>query len=335
MKVISASRRTDIPAFYSRWFLNRIRAGFCHWINPYGGQICRVSLRAEDCLAIVFWTRYPRPLLPHLDGLRAVGYSFYFHITVNGYPRAIERANPPLDAQIEVFRRTAAAVSPELTHWRYDPIVLSSLTPPEYHLEQFDAISRRLEGATMRCYLSFVDRYGKTERNLGRVARERDIHFLDPSPDEQRRLVLAMRDIARPRGITLYACCEAQLVGGGIAPSRCIDLDTIRRLRADADIRLRNAPTRAECGCVEAVDIGAYDTCAFGCAYCYATNSHQTALRRLRAHNPMDTVLLRPARLYGADLTSLEQRPKSSGRPTATRRAALPLDLVPAPPDRP
>ncbi len=308
MRIISASRRTDIPAYYARWFLGRLHAGFCHWLNPFGGQIYRVSLRPDDVLAIVFWTRNSKPLLPHLASLRERGYYFYFHFTINGYPREIESNNPPLDAAIETFARTAEITSPDLTHWRYDPILLSDRTPPEYHLERFDAISRRLQGFTHRCYFSFADFYGKTERNVSKVERRWGATFVRKPPlDEQRRLVHGLRDIAAPRGITLYACCEGNLVGDGIAPSKCIDDDTIAALRPDVWRRVARAPTRADCGCVETADIGAYDTCGFGCSYCYATNSREAALRRMREHDPEDSVIWRPATLRGVDLTTREK----------------------------
>ncbi|HET8630866.1 MAG TPA: DUF1848 domain-containing protein [Thermomicrobiales bacterium] len=308
MRVISASRRTDIPAFYSRWFLSRIRAGFCHWINPYGGQVNRVSLRPEDCVALIFWSRNPRPLLPHLRFLHDEGYRFYFHFTINGYPRAIESHNPPVRSTIATFRQIAEAVSPDLIHWRYDPILLSEATPPSYHFQQFDSLAQQLEGYTRRCYFSFVDFYGKTERNLRNVAREHSLSFQRPDLEAQRRLASQLRDIAAARGITLYSCCNDGLVGDGIQPSHCIDLDTIANLRPDLELHLRSAPTRQDCGCVECDDIGVYDTCAFGCAYCYATNSRRAALRRLEAHDPDDTVLWRPASLRGVDLVERERR---------------------------
>lgn len=331
-RVVSVSRRTDIPAFYSRWFLSRVRAGFCHWRNPYGGQVYRVSLAPEDVLAFIFWSRNPWPLLPHLEGLRAAGYRFAQHMTINGYPRAIESHNPPVDAAIATFRAVSQVVGPNFTFWRYDPILLSDQTPAAYHLEQFDRISRALAGATHRCYFSFAQFYGKTERNIARVERDHGLTVeRTPAQEEQRALILALRDIAAPRGITLYACCEADLVGDGIAPSRCIDSDIIQALRGDAALHLAKAPTRADCGCVEAADIGAYDTCAFGCAYCYATNSRAAGLRRLRTHDPEDTILWRPDALRGDDLATREVPLGGSGRQPVQRDADIAIETVTLP----
>ena len=239
MRIISASRRTDIPAFYSAWLLNRLHAGFCHWINPFGGTVYRVSLRPEDCLAIVFWTRNATPLLPHLSALRADGYRFYFHVTINGYPAPLETHSPPPAAAVTAFQRLSDAVSPDLALWRYDPIVLSDLTPPAYHLAQFDLLSRQLQGYTTRCYFSFVDFYGKTERNLKQVATASGISFQRPLPHEQRSLVQQLRQIAEQRGITLYSCCEKELVGEGVAAG------ALHRSRHGA-ARARRAVAQAE-----------------------------------------------------------------------------------------
>ncbi len=125
MKIISASRRTDIPAFHARWLLNRLDAGFCHYLNPFSGQVYRVSLRPEDCLALVFWSRNPSPLLPHVANLWERGYRFYFQFTLNGYPQAIETHNPPLKAAIATFQKLSQCLSPEWVQWRYDPITTS------------------------------------------------------------------------------------------------------------------------------------------------------------------------------------------------------------------
>ncbi len=327
MRIISASRRTDIPAFYAPWFMNRIRAGFCHWINPFGGQVYRTSLLPNDVLAIAFWTRNPKPLLPHLAELRQRGFRFYFHYTINGYPRAIESHNPPLADAVAAFQRLADAISPALVHWRYDPILISSQTPPDYHIQQFDALSRQLQGYTKRCYFSFVDFYGKTQRNLRRVETEHALAIQRPSIETQRGLVQMMRQIAGQRGIMLYSCCDKAMTGDGVEQAHCIDLDMVRRLRGDAMLALKAAPTRLDCGCVDAADIGAYDTCVYGCSYCYATSSRAAALARMRQHQPEDTALWRPETLGGVDLIRLEhasQHHSKSRLPDGARQPPLP-----------
>lgn len=316
-KIISASRRTDIPAFYSKWLINRIQEGFCHWINPFGGQVYRVSLEPSDIIMIVFWTRNPKPLMPYLDHLRERGFFYYFHFTINGYPRSIESHCPTIDNAIKSFCQLSEKNLPqELVHWRYDPILLSEITSPAYHLEQFERIAKQLKGYTRRCYFSFADFYGKTARNLKRVEREHQIHFEDPDLDEQRALVEKLCDIADGYGMTLYSCCNDQLIDNRVKKAHCIDLDTVSRLRPNLSLSLKKAPTRQDCGCIEATDIGAYDTCTFGCIYCYATNSRSAAIKRMETHEPSDTALWRPQTLIGVDLSTREYRPKKKKKET-------------------
>jgi hypothetical protein len=296
-KIISASRRSDIAAFYSRWFLRRLEEGYCEWIHPFTGKLERVSLLPEDCLSIVFWTRNPAPLFPALGDLEASGHFPCFHFTVTGYPKPLESHNPGLNLSLRRLRELAERVGPESIIWRYDPIVVSSLTPVAFHIEHFASMAQRLEGAIRRVYFSFVDYYGKTRQNFERLSREHGVSFLEPDALERENLALRLRDIAARHGMTLHACCEDELVGEGVEKGRCIDLEAIRRLRPDVLEQLKRRPTREHCGCTESVDIGAYDTCAFGCSYCYATTSREAALARLREHDPHDTLLWRPQRL--------------------------------------
>jgi Domain of unknown function (DUF1848) len=288
VRLVSASRRTDIPAFYAAWFMNRIRDGYCYWINPFGGQVCRVSLVPEDCAGIVFWTRYPAPLLGGLGNLRARGFRFYFHVTINGYERALEARNPDVANALRAFRALSDAISPARTLWRYDPILLSERTPVEYHLKTFSSLARELAGRTERCYFSFADFYGKTRRNLARAG----VRFVDPDLETKVSLVSQLKSIAEAHGIALYSCCEDSVLATGVRKAHCVDLELLR-----PDLTLNPRPTRHECGCVESVDIGAYDTCGFDCVYCYATNSWEAARERARRHDPNDPALWRPAGL--------------------------------------
>lgn len=304
-KVISCSRRTDVPAFYSTWLIERLRVGYCHVINPFGGQVYRVALKPEDCIAIVFWTRNPGPLLASLEELDARGYRYYFHYTILGYPSPIESHNPSIETSVRLFKWLANRLSPMFVRWRYDPIILSSVTPWDYHLEQFSNIARMLEGATYHCTFSFVDLYGKTTRNLDRLTRQTGIRFHNPSLGEQRKLVHELVAIADSYGMTLNSCCSDALAVGGVQRGRCIDPKLVQKLAPDLNLNLKAKPTRADCGCVESIDIGAYDSCLFGCTYCYATNSRKAAKKRHSAHRPSDTVLWRPRTLEGVDLEDI------------------------------
>jgi hypothetical protein len=312
-RILSISRRTDIPAFYTEWFVNRVQAGFCHWMNPFGGQVYRVSLRPEDCLALVFWTRNVRPLLPHVRELHERGFRFYFHYTVTGYPRGIDAYSPPQRAAVAAARRLAEEIGPDLVMWRYDPVVFSSATPAGYHLERFEALAAGLKGATHRCYVSFLDLYGKTERNLRRLKDRAGLELRRPDPQEQHELLARFVEIAHTNDMTVHVCCDRAPADLRVEQAHCIDPGIIRSLRPDMATPLRAVPSRPGCGCIHAVDIGAYDTCTFGCVYCYATNSRETALSLKRRHDSNDTILWRPDTLRGVDLSTVEQRLKGPG----------------------
>jgi hypothetical protein len=326
-RIISASRRTDVAGFHSRWLLNRLRAGFCHWIHPYTGHVRRVSLAPEDVLGLVLWTRNPAPVLPHVEGLRASGYAMAFQLTINGYGPPVESHNPPLDRQVALAAAIARLLGPAAVLWRYDPILLADDLDAARHEDRFARLAARLEGATSRCTFSFVDFYGKTTRNLARLEAERGRPFRRPDVEEKRALAARLADIAAGRGMTLVSCCDDALVSGAVGKSRCVDPAVVAAVRGQALPPLAARPTRPDCGCVASVDIGAYDTCAFGCAYCYAVSSRGAALRRLAAADPEDSVLYRPPSLRGADLGTLEasapfwaaSRPASDGarRPLA------------------
>jgi len=299
MRVISASRRTDIPAWYTPWLLNRLRAGYCHVANPFGGQISRVSLRTEDVLALVFWTRNPAPLLPHLEALRAAGYRCYVHMTITGYPRVLEPAAPPVGEAVATLRRLSAAIGPANVIWRYDPILISALTTPETHLQRFTSLAANLAGVVEQCIISYTQFYQKTTRNLNAVP---ELCWMDPDADQRIRLAVLLADIAAIFNIRLAACCSPELLSERISPAHCVDPAHLRRLRPDVAVTLSTTPSRAHCGCAASTDIGAYDTCRHGCAYCYATSHPAIAHRRYAEHDPEDSILWRPLRLRGVDL---------------------------------
>ena len=149
--IISASRRTDIPAFYAEWMVRRLREGYCTVPNPFNrNQVSRISLRPEDVDAIVFWTRNPRPLMPYLDELDSRGYRYYFQFTILGYPREIDPKSPPAATAVEAFCELAERLGPRRVIWRYDPIVFTGITPPAFHQENFQRLAESLRGHTRR-----------------------------------------------------------------------------------------------------------------------------------------------------------------------------------------
>jgi len=277
-KIISASRRSDIPAFYSGWFMDGIKKGVFRYKNPFGGQILETTVNPENCMGIVFWTRYPYPLFKHIPALREMGYKFYFQFTITGYPRVLETHNPPLTRVLDSFKRLSDMISPQLVFWRYDPLILSSITDVDFHLENFEKLCKTLQGYTYRCYFSFADYYSKTKRNFAELVEKYHISFFVPTLEEQITLARSLKDIGETHNLTLYACCSDNLVGGGILKARCVDDEVFRQGKDSSTPPLKPKPSRPGCGCIESTDIGTYDSCPFGCRYCYATKNRDAAL---------------------------------------------------------
>ncbi|MDZ7290903.1 MAG: DUF1848 domain-containing protein [candidate division KSB1 bacterium] len=277
-RVISASRRSDLPAYYADWFMQQVERGYAIYPNPVSFKPVRISLRPEEVICIVFWTRNPHPLEKYLDRLDELyQQAFYFLFTINGMPRNLETNNPPLEFAIAAFLRLAERY-PGRVFWRYDPIVLSDLTPPDYHMERFAQLAERLRHATPRCYFSFVNWYAKVRRNFAKASQQHGVKFRDADLAERLEIVRRLVPVATANGMRLYSCCQHALCQiDGVMPAHCVDLEIIRKIAPDRYRRLREAPTREDCGCYESRDIGWYDSCPHGCIYCYANLNREKA----------------------------------------------------------
>lgn len=229
--IISASRRTDIPAFYADWFVRRLQDGFLVVRNPFNvHQTRRVSLARRDVDAIVFWTRNPQNLLPHLPLIDAMGHRYYVQYTITGYPRPLERSVPRPQAAIETFKRLGDLIGPDRVIWRYDPILLSNQVDVSEHKRLFEKIAMALKGKTRRVTISFADFYRKTERNLGAVD---GLHWEDIVTNGAKLadLVTFMALVAADNGLEIQMCSETvDLSRFGIAHGKCIDDDLLRRV---------------------------------------------------------------------------------------------------------
>lgn len=280
--IISASRRTDIPAFYSEWFMNRIRAGYCTVPNPFNrSQVAVVPLQPADVDVIVFWTRNPRPLFPHLAELDRRGYRYYFQYTIMDNPRAIDPKSPPVEAAIATFRELAGLVGNERVIWRYDPIVLSEVTPVAFHAAAHARIAEALEGFTVRNVVSILDIYRKAQKRLAALSEVGIVvEEVGPSamPAHLAELLRTLAATAGARGMEIVSCAEElDLRRYGIAPGKCVDDDYIARTFGLRVAGKKDPAQRNACGCVASKDIGMYDSCLFGCQYCYATSSFERA----------------------------------------------------------
>ena len=168
--IISASRRTDIPTYYSEWFMQRIKEGYVLARNPMNAhQVSRISLNPEVVDGIVFWTKNPLPMLDKLPLLK--DYMYYFQFTLNGYEQDVEAGVPPKDKFIVPgFQRLSDMLGPERVIWRYDPILLNNKYTFNYHVQRFAELAKQLAPYTKQCTISFLDMYAKTERNMQGLA---------------------------------------------------------------------------------------------------------------------------------------------------------------------
>lgn len=310
--IISASRRTDIPAFYADWFANRLKEGFLLVRSPFNHhQVKRVSLAKRDVDAIVFWTRNPEKLLPHLPLLDAMGHAYYFQYTITGYSRALERAVPRPQAAIETFAKLSDLIGPTRVIWRYDPILLSNLMDVSEHKRLFGKIAGLLRGKTKRVVISFADFYKKTERNLKAVE---NLQYEDIATDQvaQEELATFMAAVAADNGLEIQTCSEKQdLDKYGIRHGKCIDDGILRSVFGISLSGDKDKGQREECGCIKSIDIGTYNTCLHGCAYCYATYNTQLSVRNKEAHDPESPFLVGAAPEVDEEAVSSERREPS------------------------
>ncbi len=284
--IISASYRTDIPAFYGRWFVGRLAAGRVRVTNPYGGPPGRVSLAPQDVDGFVFWTRNLEPFAAGLAAVEALGLPYMVQFTATGYPRALERSTIGAERAVAQMRALRARRGARALVWRYDPILVSSLTPPGWHEANFAGLARSLEGACDEVVVSVAQPYRKTARTLDAAARAHGFSWHDPPAEEKRALIGRLADIAGGHGMALTLCSQPGLVGiAGTRPAVCVDAVRLSDL-AGRPLAARRKGNREGCACFESRDIGAYDSCPQGCAYCYAVSSHAAARGRLLAHDP-------------------------------------------------
>lgn len=284
--IISCSRRTDVPAFYSEWFFKRLQAGFVEVRNPRNPrQIRTVSLLPEDVDGFVFWSRNPAPMLDKLDLL--ADHPFYFQYTLTPYGRELEPNLPPRSERLDTFRRLSDYIGPHRVIWRYDPILFSQDIGLSYHEHSFTVLARQLAGFTGQCVISFIDLYRHIEKKLTPLA----VRALEEH--EMRLLGKTLSHIAASFGMTLETCAEQiDLSACGIEHGRCID-DALMSAISGKPLRLpKDKHQRKACGCVASVDIGAYNTCAHGCLYCYANAAPQQIRTNRLSHHFQSPLLV-------------------------------------------
>lgn len=320
--IVSASRSTDIPAFYSKWFINRLKAGYCVWYNPFNQQPMYISFSKTK--VVVFWTKNPEPLIPFLPELDKMGIKYYFQVTLNDYvDEGFEPNVAPLEHRVEVFKRISSLIGKEKIIWRFDPLIVSPELSARQLLSKVYHVGDQLKGYTDKLVFSFIDvkAYRKVQNNLIKetpfYSRE-NVEKAEPSGNYLIELVegiAKLRDHWKSEGwnLTLATCGESiDLEKYGIEHNRCIDGELMERLFPEdkelvyylrtgklpepdlfgniPDIPvdrkdLKDKGQRKVCGCMISKDIGMYNTCRHFCVYCYANTSKEVVLKNKERHN--------------------------------------------------
>jgi len=285
--IISASRRTDIPAFYSEWFYNRIKEGFVYVKNPMNQkQISKILLTPDVVDCIVFWTKNPKQMIPYMRNIDDLGIPYYFQFTLNSYNKEIETNVPLKKGIIDTFRNLSEKIGKNRVIWRYDPVLLTEKVTIDYQIKYFEYLASKLHEHTNKCIISFIDFYKKCQRNLKPV---NPIEFNDAI---KRQLAESIQSIASKYDLTIETCAEdIELSSIGITHGKCIDDNLVEELcRGKIKIE-KDKNQREACGCVTSIDIGAYNTCRHGCLYCYANYNKDTVLKNVQKHNPSSPLL--------------------------------------------
>lgn len=293
--IVSASRETDIPAFYAEWFFDRLEKGHVVWQNPFSGQSSFISF--AETRFIVFWSKNPAPLMPYLYRLREKGVGTYIQYTLNDYiSENLEPNLPPLEDRIATFKKLVEILGPKSVVWRYDPLILTDNVTIDSLLDRIAYISDMLVGYADKLVFSYADisTYKKVVRNL----RASGVDYREWNYQSMVEFASRLSDVNKERwNFQLCTCSEAiPLERFGIEHNRCIDPDLITRLAPD-DAILQNFLAKAKtdkgqrkhCGCVLSKDIGSYNTCPHGCTYCYANISPYSARQNFIKHqsNPL------------------------------------------------
>lgn len=283
--ILNTGSRTDIPAFYSEWFYNRIQAGEVLVRNPYDlNAVTRYRLTPDVVDGICFCTKDPAPMLPRLSELSA--FRQLWHVSVTPYGRDVEPGVPDKRAVLKSVQELSDLIGPQRVVWRYDPIFLSERYPTDYHFRAFEQMASTLEGYTGQVIISFIDLYQKTKKNFPEV---REVSF-----PEQEQIARKLVSLAGEHGMKVIACLEdARLAAFGVDVSGCM---TQEKVEEALGIRLKvpagKTNARKGCACLLGGDIGMYNTCSHFCRYCYANYDRKTVEQNRALHDPESPFLI-------------------------------------------
>ena len=320
--IISASRSTDIPAFYAKWFFNRLAKGYCALYNPFNQQKMYISF--QNCKVVVFWTKNPKPILPYLHELDERGIHYYFQVTLNDYVKeGFEPNVSSVDERVETFKNLSEMIGKERVIWRFDPLIITPNITPRDLLTRIWHIGNKLKGYTDKLVFSFVDvkAYRKVQNNLVKetmLFTKEDVENAEANHAQRIEIVQGLQKIREAWhkdgwDVEIATCAEdIDLESYGIEHNRCIDGELMKRIFAEdeelvyylhtltwpeRDIfgqlpplptkekKVKDAGQRKICGCMVSKDIGMYNTCRHFCVYCYANTSKDCVLNNKSKHN--------------------------------------------------
>lgn len=282
--ILNTGSRTDIPAYYSSWFYNRVKEGYVCVRNPYNPlHITKYKISPDVIDIIVFCTKNPAPMLGRISSLSE--YDTFWFVTITPYGKDIEPFVPDQGQVIESFQRLSGIVGYKRMSWRYDPVLITDQYTVDYQISCFRKMAARLKGYTDQCVVSFIDLYEKTRRNF-KAARSVAL-------SEQKAFIDAAGQYAAENGMQIHLCCESSsLTACNVDADGCLSKKVLERA---AGYRL-NVPkkkaARKECGCLLGADIGAYNTCGHGCLYCYANYDRSTVIQNMRCHDEKSPLLI-------------------------------------------
>lgn len=283
--ILSVSRRTDISAFYSEWFINRIKDGYVYVKNPFNAkQISKINIKPDVVDCIVFWTKDAKPIMKYLDELK--NYKYYFQFTVTPYKKDIEPNVRDKSQIIDTFIELSTLLGKDKVILRYDPIFLTDKYTLNYHKNAFEKLCNRLGNYTNKVIISFLDDYKKVSRNM------KGINIKEITKDDIYDISSYFSSIAKENGLKIETCGEeVDLSEFGIEHGRCVDGDLIEKIVGYKLKNLKRDGNRSGCLCHECIDIGQYDTCAHGCLYCYANINKNKAEENFNKHNKNSPLL--------------------------------------------
>lgn len=284
--ILSVSRRTDIPCYYSDWFFNRIIDGYVYVRNPMNiHQVSKINISPEVVDCIVFWTKNPQPMLNRIGELK--NYKYYFQFSLTGYGHEVEKNIPnKKEIMIPIFQDLSEKIGKEKIIWRYDPILINPNYTIEYHLKAFESIAQELRGYTEKVVISFIDMYTKIANNM---------KSLDILPLEKNDMIILAKDLkklADTYNLAIETCAEQiDLEKYGIIHGHCIDQNLVEKIINRKISGSKDKNQRQECGCFESIEIGSYNTCKNGCKYCYANYSSNSVEKNTIGYDPHSPIL--------------------------------------------